>query len=722
MGYRVTVIAVLLLLSLPASAQAGVKPPASPTPRPPTNTPYPTRTRQPTYTPLPTATRRHYPTPIPGVTRQGVVMTMTPRPRSATDTGPGYQPDQPQKVGLVMTMTPKPGQPARVPGPAAMSVSLPSGLGRVGVGVAGLVMAVGGVMAWRQGWWRLALAWLVAWRDYQDSEQKERRQELKELAAQRKKEKKQLTTLAKALAQDVVNIMTQTGYCYKYKNPAGGQAIQKVTFTHAFVVAQEQVLLRLGRVPHSKNRFQLFSKGPGHTVTQEQIENGKPVTSWVATELLLALGRQVQLVYYEDQGIFFQIDLKQGVSGVPRLVLWRDPDKREFSMMDGDPLEGGLHAMPDVDKYPGTKLYIPVGLGRNRKVIRKDLRRLPHLIVSGATGTGKSNFLDQMICTFIERNTPETLRLYLIDLKVVGFTPYQRIAGPDSIVSAVATSKSQAVEVLETLADEIEQRQVMLKGVARDIEGWNHQRPNLALPYHVVVFDELSLIMLSDDKALSKAGKRLIQNYLAIGRAFGGHMILCTQAISSKVVDLLVTANTPGKIIFRQATRTASMNAIGDSRAWTSITQPGMAFFCDERGNEDIVQSALFIEHQREDVLDAYLARQADAPKALTIEEIGRYALENYGGRMQYKEIWRGLSGRGTTKLALESMIRHASTYPLELYGDGVKYQITIGRGNKPTTIAKVSAPDYGPENQQNDTQHTDPKPTENLDQQEKEE
>lgn len=599
-------------------------------------TPTITPTRPPTNTPLPSATRRptRYATTWPIGTRPifgGIMMTMTPIPTNESN------------GGVVTT-------PTRTPLQRALPLLI--------IPVVALVGA-GGVMALRWNPVRERVVRMVAKRD---PAERERRRVLKEHQRQEKRRKRNLKQLAKFLGKQVADTLAGVGYVHEYRNPGQKKKrYEKIKFSHAVIVGEEQVLFRVYRVPYRKSRWDLFANAPG--VSAATVSHGTSVVSWYAAELYLALERQVQITFYEEIGILIQVALKQGVAGVPRLVLWKDDEYKKFSMMLGDPFNEGKGRMQDHRQYPRTRYQINVGLSRNRKVIRQDLSSLPHLIVSGTTGSGKSNFLNQMICTWLERNTPETLALYLIDLKIMEFAPYLRLSQDDSdvigpsMVVNVIQDEIEAANVLESLYKEIVRRQRKIAGVCVDLDGWNeYARLDPAeetMPRIIVVFDELSIVMLNKRKVHKRTISHIAMEFLAkcvaVGRSCGVHMVLCTQVVSKQVLDLLVQGNTPGKMIFRQATRPASINALGDSRAWTHLEQPGMGFFCNELGDEYIVQTPLILESQRDAVIEAELARiqgRALEPKELTIQDIVTYAVLNYGGKMARRDLWAKFKGR----------------------------------------------------------------------------
>ena len=626
-------------------------------------------TRAPTYTPLPTATKR--------VPWQGETCYLGTRPANgavAVQEGKCWSWATPTPMGKIAVV----GADLRVsPQRAEIYENQDSTTPAIAMVAIGLLLLIFvGVLALyflrRSERWRLMLAKQAAKRDPVEVQ---RRKAIKEHQKQEKRRRKTLKETAKFLGKQVTEVLANVGYVHEYRNPGQKKKLyEKIKFSHAVIVGEEQVLLRVHRVPYRKSRWDLFSNAPGQSATN--VDHGTTVVSWYAAELYLALERRVQVTFYEEIGILIQIALKQGIAGVPRLVLWRDEEAKRFSMMLGDPFNDGKGAIRDPQKYPETRYQINVGLGRNRKVIRQDLRSLPHLIVSGTTGSGKSNFLNQMISTWLERNTPETLNLYLLDLKIMEFAPYLRLSKDDShvigpsMVVNVVQDEFEAAEELQKLYNEIVRRQKLMAGVCIDLDGWNsYAREDPAsrtMPRIVVVFDELSIIMLNKKKirkrAISSIALEFLAKCVAVGRSVGVHMILCTQVVSKQVLDLLVQGNTPGKMIFRQANRTASINALGDGRAWSHLQQSGMGFFCDEIGNETIVQTPLILEAQRDRVIERELARiqgRADQDQPLTIQDVVEYAVRNYRGKMRQVDMFAKFKGRITQKDLRDMLSAH---------------------------------------------------------------
>jgi S-DNA-T family DNA segregation ATPase FtsK/SpoIIIE len=208
----------------------------------------------------------------------------------------------------------------------------------------------------------------------------------------------------------------------------------------------------------------------------------------------------------------------------------------------------------DAKVLPGTPpLTVPLGVATDGTDLRIDLAdpAVVHLLVAGATGSGKSSFLRTLLTTLVARTTPAELGLLLIDPKRVEFTPFRRCP---QLLGPVVTSPGDAVEALECLVAEMEQRYELLELVElQDIETFNRLSIT-PLPYRVVVVDELADLMLSHRKEIEPPLVRIAQK----GRAAGLHLVLGTQRPTVDVVTGLLAANLPARIAFQV---TSSLNS-----------------------------------------------------------------------------------------------------------------------------------------------------------------
>ncbi len=201
---------------------------------------------------------------------------------------------------------------------------------------------------------------------------------------------------------------------------------------------------------------------------------------------------------------------------------------------------------------------MPVPLGRdvNGRYIVGDLAKMPHLLIAGATGSGKSVCLNGIIATFLLTKTPDDLRLIMIDPKMVEMAGYE---GVPHLQSPVVTEMNKVVSALRAVLREMERRyQLFSRLGVRNIDGYELRRstePTLEkMPYMVVIIDELADLMMTTPDEVETILVRLAQ----MARATGIHLIIATQRPTVDVLTGLIKANVPARIAFAVTSLTDS--------------------------------------------------------------------------------------------------------------------------------------------------------------------
>ncbi len=245
-------------------------------------------------------------------------------------------------------------------------------------------------------------------------------------------------------------------------------------------------------------------------------------------------------------------------------------------------------ALRDVIESPefshsASKLTIPLGKDLIGRIRAADLNQMPHLLIAGSTGTGKSVFINSLLMGMLYKSTPDELKLVLVDPKRLELGLYADIP---HLFTPVVTDPKVAANVLRNATREMERRLKMLasRGV-RNIEQYNRtfekgqsmslfentddeeQRP---LPYLVIVIDELADLMMVDTNGVEESITRLAQ----MARAVGIHLILATQRPSVDVITGLIKANFPARISFRVASKVDSRTIL-DSNGSESLLGKG---------------------------------------------------------------------------------------------------------------------------------------------------
>lgn len=243
-----------------------------------------------------------------------------------------------------------------------------------------------------------------------------------------------------------------------------------------------------------------------------------------------------------------------------------------------------------------------------------DLSRLPHLLVAGTTGSGKSVFMNTMIISLLYKATPDEIKMLMIDPKFLELSAYADIP---HLLAPVITNPKEASEAMKKVVLEMERRYKLLseKGV-RNIETYNRQAPKSErLPYIVVFIDELADLMLTAPKDVENAITRLAQ----MARASGIHLILATQRPSVDVITGLIKANFPARISF-QVTSKIDSRTILDSMGAEQLLGMGDMLFMVPGAKIVRIHGAYVSEEEIRKITD--FVRSQGKPEFSTFENI----------------------------------------------------------------------------------------------------
>ena len=241
---------------------------------------------------------------------------------------------------------------------------------------------------------------------------------------------------------------------------------------------------------------------------------------------------------------------------------------------------GKLHMRAGTARLPGGLRFeqfyarpagageLPVAVGASRfGPLWADLARLPHLLVGGLTGGGKSAFLRQLLVGLVLRLPPERLRLVVLDLKGIEFGLLERLP---HLMAPVARDVDAAVEVLAVVSAELDRRQGLFAGAGVEtLGGWNRARSGVALPYVLVVVDECAELAAAevadrDERARRQQALAHLSRLCRLGRASGVHVIVSTQRPDADAVPGQVKANIPATVAFRVRNATNSRILLGE--------------------------------------------------------------------------------------------------------------------------------------------------------------
>ncbi|WRG12976.1 DNA translocase FtsK [Helicobacter pylori] len=204
-----------------------------------------------------------------------------------------------------------------------------------------------------------------------------------------------------------------------------------------------------------------------------------------------------------------------------------------------------------------------------------DLKKLPHLLIAGTTGSGKSVGVNAMILSLLYKNPPDQLKLVMIDPKMVEFSIYADIP---HLLTPIITDPKKAIGALQSVAKEMERRySLMSEYKVKTIDSYNEQAENNgveALPYLIVVIDELADLMMTGGKEAEVPIARIAQ----MGRASGLHLIVATQRPSVDVVTGLIKTNLPSRVSFRVGTKIDSKVILDTDGAQSLLGRGDMLF------------------------------------------------------------------------------------------------------------------------------------------------
>jgi S-DNA-T family DNA segregation ATPase FtsK/SpoIIIE len=248
-------------------------------------------------------------------------------------------------------------------------------------------------------------------------------------------------------------------------------------------------------------------------------------------------------------------------------------------------------------------LTVPLGRDVAGESVVADLAQMPHLLIAGTTGSGKSVCITAMIVALIMNNLPDRLKLILLDPKIVELS---RFNGLPHLLGPVETDVEQIVEVLRWATREMDRRYRLLEAEgARNIEAYNRnlgaQRAAEHLPYIVIIADEIGDLMLSRPEEVERTITRLAQ----MARAVGIHLVIATQRPSTEIITGLIKANFPARISFAVASNVDSRVILDHVGAETLLGRGDMLYLAPDAALPRRVQGC-FVSDEEVEAVVAY--------------------------------------------------------------------------------------------------------------------
>ncbi len=290
-------------------------------------------------------------------------------------------------------------------------------------------------------------------------------------------------------------------------------------------------------------------------------------------------------------------------------------------------------------KFQDTKMELPLALGKTitNEVFMVDLAKIPHLLVAGATGQGKSVGLNAIITSLLYKKHPNELKLVLIDPKKVEFSLYSRIANkfmaavPDE-EEPIITDVTKVVRTLNSLCVLMDSRYDLLKKAgARNIKEYNQKYINHRLkqtdgheymPYIVVVIDEFGDLIMTAGKEVELPIARIAQ----LARAVGIHMVIATQRPTTSIITGNIKANFPGRVAFKVTSAIDSKTILDRTGANQLIGRGDMLYL---NGNEPVRVQCAFVDTPEIERINEYISSQ---PGPIEPMELPEPANDDNGG------------------------------------------------------------------------------------------
>ena len=300
--------------------------------------------------------------------------------------------------------------------------------------------------------------------------------------------------------------------------------------------------------------------------------------------------------------------------------------------------------------YPEFAAAGLIGMVLGRDVtgepIFANIEKMPHLLIAGSTGSGKSIALHSLILSLLYKNSPETLKMVMIDPKRVELSVYD---GLPHLISPVVTQTKKAANVFRWALSEMDKRYEMLQMAgSRDVQSYNKKNSDNHLPYIIIIIDELADLMSTYGREVEGAIVRLAQ----MARATGIHLIVSTQRPSVEVIAGLIKANITSRIALQVASQIDSRTILDSAGAEKLLGGGDMLFVSSELSKPKRIQGAYVSEEEIKKVADFIRDKNSGIKNEEVVfengqnndnengDEGGKDVFERYGGFDEEDELY----------------------------------------------------------------------------------
>lgn len=481
--------------------------------------------------------------------------------------------------------------------------------------------------------------WPIEWRERVNHVTEDERVEVARVrhrAHEDSEERKKLKKLVGEYKRLLSNAMTRAGAAYRFKEE-GARIVKRVKFRNPILASKEAIWFRIETARLPWHVLIAYLKAPE-----------------VMETVSFACGRRVRCIAEDpEKGVWYIVELKQGVHGVPRNV--------DYSRM--------MESL----KPEAPPLAICIGQGEAGRVYYRNIADMPHMIVAGTTGSGKSVWVKQMITTLLTRNDQGKVVFVLIDMK--GGVELSQFKDAPNLLMPIIRDKKNVKPTLERVLKEVKRRLFVFErmGVV-NIQTYN-QRHHPVMAYWVLVIDELAHLML--DPSLKKNSEILLADIAALSRAAGIHVIAATQRPSVDVVTGLIKANFPVRLAFSTASQADSRVIIDTGDACQLAPQGRMIFFMGSTKVElqgPFISPAL-IDETMTQIIGGKREEALDARKRHNITSIDlmRHALAEFGGKVSPAKLFNHFKLHNVKFRELQQMVVELENTEFEIDGKWFK-------------------------------------------------
>jgi len=460
--------------------------------------------------------------------------------------------------------------------------------------------------------------------------------------------------------QRIKNALTRNNLCYRYKKSETDffvSRVKEVDFSHV-VMSPDAIYLKVAtdRLPRGVKILDIVDD------------------KTILTDLSLACGHTVTSFWKEDRGAWLIVERAAGVRGIPRNV-------------DYDALYRRIPKNADT-------FTIPLGLGVNSKPEFYSLVDMPHLLVAGATDTGKSNMVNVIITTLAKRNTIDNLRFVMIDLKggleLSFYEDLPHMLPIDGITdTGIVYEFEQVRDLLEWVLKEGRKRITKIKQAEhKNIKGYNRGRRKGRMSRLVLVIDEWAEIRLV--ASLGKKAEEKLARITSTLRAAGVHVILATQSPKVEVISTLIKNNLPARMAFGCSDNTSSMLIIDTAEA-KGLTPQGRMIFRKGINAWTLQAPEMPNKMIREIVAELKAQGTGGDDSKVTEVDLVLYSLNELGGSLSKVKLWDEFKDRISLH-DLENMLISMDdlTFPIN---ESLYQVIPSNGGNIPRHLEDIGVP-----------------------------